>query len=90
MKKPLRIEKMPPLETDIEMETEEVVRMEYYMAQELADLSSKIKRLLSERLEKSKKVERELKRANLICHKNECKTRETQLAEKKGEDRRET
>ena len=62
---------MPPLETDTEVETEEVLKMDHHMVQELTDLCSKIKRLLSEHLEKYKRIERERKRANPVSHKNE-------------------
>jgi len=45
---------MPPLETDIAVETEERVRFDHHTIQELKDLCSLIKRLMSERLESIK------------------------------------
>lgn len=41
---------MPPLETPVAMETEEIVRTKYHRTQEFKDLISVIKKLLSERL----------------------------------------
>lgn len=41
---------MPPLETEIAVETEERVRFDYHTAQALRELCSLIKRLMSERL----------------------------------------
>lgn len=43
---------MPPLETDIAVETEERVRFDHRVTQELKDLCSLIKRLVSECLER--------------------------------------
>lgn len=54
---------MPPLETDIAVEAGERVRFEYRVTQELKNLCSVIKQLMSERLRRI----RELKDITEMC-----------------------
>lgn len=62
---------MPPLET----ETEEVVRFEYHVTQELKDLCSVIKRLISERL----KSIREMREITEMCKPDQSQNRVTEV-----------
>lgn len=50
------MEKMPPLGRDIEMETEDIRRIENHIIQELKNLFAIIKRVMSERLENTRKL----------------------------------
>lgn len=66
---------MPPLETDIAVEAEERVRFEYRITQELKDLCSVIKQLMSERLRSIK----ELKEITEMCKSDQSQNRITEV-----------
>lgn len=73
---------MPPLETDIAVETEELVRFEDHITRELTYLCSVIKRLMSERL----KNIRELRDITEMCKPDRAENRVTEVNAKQEKE----